>query len=311
MEVMLLKRLLRGWRVMLVGALLMSGVFQAAAATNSLVFCAQPAHLTAAQKDRLLIFGSVVRDVLEQSGRSVAIVSRSGIDLDRFSIRYSHSGISLKNSPNTPWSVRQLYYACDAQKAKIFDQGLAGFVMDFDGRDIPFLSLVFVPELQGSEMINSALDSKLALSLLDPHYSGNAYAFSTIYQNCNQWVVEMLAHAWGHLDTGGDARGQAQQWLKDQHYQPTEVDVKHGYMVWLTHLVPLLHNDDHPADNLARNVYQVSMPGSIESFVRSTLPGSSRVEVCMNQTQVVVHHGWDALPDQCIAGAGDEVIPLS
>jgi hypothetical protein len=43
----------------------------------------------------------------------------------------------------------------------------------------------------------AALDTPLALQLLGGSYSANAHAFSTRYQNCNQWVAELLAEAWG------------------------------------------------------------------------------------------------------------------
>ena len=65
---------------------------------------------------------------LEASGQAVALVARSGLDLDRFAVRYSHAGVSLRDSPNTPWSVRQLYFACEERAPRLYDQGLAGFV---------------------------------------------------------------------------------------------------------------------------------------------------------------------------------------
>lgn len=46
-------------------------------------FCDQPAALTAAQQARLLRVSAVVKDVLERSGQSVALVSRTGPRSDR------------------------------------------------------------------------------------------------------------------------------------------------------------------------------------------------------------------------------------
>jgi hypothetical protein len=95
-------------------------------------YCDAPPPLTAGQQGRLLRAAAVLADALEASGRRVAIVSRSGLDLRWFGQRYSHAGISLKASPGSPWAVRQLYYACDEKQPRLFDQGLAAFVLGTD-----------------------------------------------------------------------------------------------------------------------------------------------------------------------------------
>ena len=82
---------------------------------------------------------------LDQSGAQMALVSRSGLALQRLDQRYSHAGVSLKASDNTPWSVRQLYYACDEQRPRLFDQGMSGFVMGANDPDEGYLSIVLLP----------------------------------------------------------------------------------------------------------------------------------------------------------------------
>src|SRR5436190_12809502 len=95
---------------------------------SALRFCDKQAVLSAEQQDKLIRFGAIIKAELDKSGENLALIARSGLDLSRFGVRYSHAGVSLKASQNTPWSVRQLYYACDEQKPRIFDQGMAGFV---------------------------------------------------------------------------------------------------------------------------------------------------------------------------------------
>jgi hypothetical protein len=282
-------------------------------ASNSLVFCARQPALSAEQKDHVLRFTDTVKQVLQNSGSDVALISRSGLDLDRFNIRYSHAGISLLNSKNTPWSVRQLYYACDDGKAKIFDQGLSGFLLDQEASRPSFVSLVFLPSAEGNRLAQEALNNHAALSVLSPHYSANAYAYSTMYQNCNQWVVEIMARAWGNLSLQGDDdnRASAQTWLRQQQYQPTDIDVKYHLLVWLANFVPLVHNGDHPEQNLSQERYQVSMPTSLEGFVRSRMPQAQRIEMCLGPKQIVIHHGWDTISDDCSPGAQDQVVPVS
>ena len=279
----------------------------------ALRFCDRPAALSAGQQDTLFRFGAVVKEALDASGQGVALIARSGLDLSRFGMRYSHAGFSLKASPNSPWSVRQLYYACDEQRPRIYDQGLSGFLLGSDAPDIGYLSVVFVPADAAVELERAALDDRQALALLGLAYSANAYPFSLRYQNCNQWVMELLAAAWGRRGDAADAepaRAGAQGWLADQGYVPSLVDVGYRPLMWASAFIPLLHNDDHPAENLIRNTYRVSMPASIEAFVHARVPGATRIEFCHNRRQVVVRQGWGLIPEGCSPEAQDRVIAL-
>ena len=105
---------------------------QAAGSHASSRFCDRPAAIDASQQDRLLRFAAVARALERLLDHGVALISRSGLDLSRFGVRYSHAGISLKASPNGAWSVRQLYYACDESRPRLFDQGMAGFLIGTD-----------------------------------------------------------------------------------------------------------------------------------------------------------------------------------
>jgi len=275
-------------------------------------YCDHPTELTAEQKDRLLRFGAVIKTELDRADVPMALVARSGLDLGRFGLRYSHAGFSLKASPNTPWSVRQLYYACDEGRPRVFDQGLSGFLFGTDNPAVGYVSAVLLPAADARELERIALDSARALRLLNTTYSANAYAWGLRYQNCNQWVVELLASAWGHLDDdSANPRAQAQRWLAEQGYVPTRIDVGNRAWMWAGAFVPWLHSDDHPADDIAQMVYRVSMPASIEDFVRTQVPGATRIEFCHTDTQIVVHRGWEPIAEGCTPGAQDTVVSLS
>jgi len=295
-------------------ALLLALLFGAAwgsCQAGGLRFCDQQAALNATQKDRLFRFGAIIKTELDNSGAALALVARSGLDLSRFGLRYSHAGFSLKASPNTPWSVRQLYYACDEGRPRIFDQGLTGFLLGTDDPAVGYVSVVFVPSVEAGELEQAALDNGRALQLLNATYSANAYAWGLAYQNCNQWVVEMLATAWGGIADADAPRAQAQQWLAAHEYTPTRIEVGNRLLMWAAAFVPWLHDDDHPSDDIAAMVYRVSMPASIEAFVRASVPGASRIEFCHTEHQVVVHHGWEPIADGCVPGAQDRVITLA
>jgi hypothetical protein len=259
----------------------------------------------------LIQVAAVVKDILEQSGQSVALVARSGLALQRLEQRYSHAGVSLKNSPNAPWSVRQLYYACDEQRPRIFDQGMSGFVMGAHDPAEGYLSIILLPPAAADELEKTAVDDHTALQLLGGSYSANAYAFSQRYQNCNQWLAEVLAAAWGNISPDHDVRRQAQAWLSAEGYSPTVLRVGWQPLMWLARWLPWLHSDDHPSVDLEAAQFRVSMPESIEGFVRSRFSQARRVELCYTAWHILVHHGWGLIAEGCVPAPGDTVWALS
>ena len=302
---------MRCWLRLTLG-LLASGLAHLALA-NSLDMCDRQAKLSAAQQDRMFRFAALVRDELQANAGAAALVARSGTDLDRLGIRYSHAGVVLRDSDNGAWSVRQLYFACDERQPKVFDQGLAGFMLGTDKADLAYVSAIILPPPQADALARVVANKAQAVGMLAPHYSANAYAYSTRYQNCNQWVVELLAQAWGELDdglAGAALRQQAQRWLKSQGYVPTTIDVRLRPLMWAAPLIPYLHSDDHPSQDLAANHFRVSMPQAIADFVHDYAMGAQRVEFCHTDRIAVIHRGWSVLPDGCQPLPGDTVIGL-
>jgi len=174
---------------LLLAACLCGGAAAARAGPASLQLCERSAPKTAQQQDRVLRFAALVKRELDESGQAVALISRSGVDLHRFGVRYSHAGVSLKTNGNAAWSVRQLYYACDEGRPRLYDQGLAGFALGDDDATLGYVSIVLLPDAQARELQAAALDNARALRLLAATYSANAYPFSLRYQNCNQWEI--------------------------------------------------------------------------------------------------------------------------
>jgi hypothetical protein len=273
-------------------------------------FCDRASKVAAADQDRVLRFAGAVKQELERSGARLALVARAGLDLSRFGLLYSHAGIALKDNPGGPWAVRQLYYACEESRPRLFDQGMAGFAL---GADVPshgHIALLFLPDEDGALLERAALDKRLALALLAGQYSANAYAFGTRYQNCNQWVAELIASAWGRLDGQDAPREQAQAWLRAQGYAAGPVKLPSHWMMFAGQFVPLVHVDDHPLDDVYALALHVSVPASIENFVRRQAPLTRRVELCHDTQRIVVHRGWEPLGAGCEPMPGDEVIAL-
>ena len=289
------------------------GVLGPGAHAGVMRYCDEPVPLTAAQNDRLLRFGGIVKAELERSGASVALIARSGLDLSRFGQRYSHAGVSLKAGRDSAWTVRQLYFDCNERRPRLFDQGIAAFVLGSGEPTLGHVSVLLLPSKPAAELERTALDKRRALELLGTDYSANAYPFSLRYQNCNQWVAELLAAAWGPGDDRGDAidrRQRAQAWLKSEGYEPTVFDVGWRALMWAGAFIPWVHGDDHPAEDVEHKLYRVSMPASIEAFVRRKVQGAARLEFCHTETRVVIRRGWEPIDEGCRAGAQDEVIAL-
>jgi hypothetical protein len=289
--------------------LLALGAWAPASWAEPLRYCERPVELSVRQQDVMLRFAGLIKTELENSGQRLALMARSGQDLHRLGHRYSHAGLSLQDSPNTPWSVRQLYYACEEQRPRIFDQGITGFVMGTNNPQLGYVSLLLLPDEAAQPLERAALDPRQALHVLASQYSANAYAYSDLFQNCNQWVVELMALAWGWPTPSVEpSRAELQAWLLSQQYQPSLMDVGWAPVVWAASLLPYVHNSDHPAADLAARHYRVTMPASLESFARQRYPDARRVELCHTEQRLVIHRGWEPLAEGCVAGEGDEVV---
>ncbi|MES2298240.1 MAG: DUF2145 domain-containing protein [Pseudomonadota bacterium] len=294
----------------LVALFLALAAFNASAGVSAASrFCDSGHPLSAAEQDHLLRFAALVREELAGSASDIALLSRSGLDLTRFGIRYSHAALAWRGDTGG-WSARQLYFACDEGRPRIFDQGLAGFVTGTDDPKLGFVSMLRLPASAAPALRHTLLDTPTALQLLAGRYSANAYAYGLDYQNCNQWLVELLAVAWAELDNGADLRARAQGWLRAQQYAPEPVDVGSRWLMLASYFVPLIHLDDHPAEQRAALKLQISLPTSIETFMRRRLPDAERIEICHDDKQVVIHRGWDPITGRCRPGDGDRVVPF-
>ena len=272
--------------------------------------CERPAELDAAGQDRLLRIAALLRRELDAAGAGVALVARSGTDLRRLGIRYSHAGLTLKANPAGPWAVRQLYYACDERRPRLFDQGLAGFLLGSDDPRRGFVSLLALPGAAGRAVEAAALATPRAAALLAGTYSANAHAWSTAYQNCNQWLAELLADAWGFAGAPAPGRAAAQAWLRDAGYAPTAVPLDSHAIVFAAHLAPLTSVRDHPLEDLQALTMRVSLPGSLADFALRQVPGARRIELCHDGGRVVIRRDAPPLDERCQGAPGDEVVEL-
>ncbi|HEY4069047.1 MAG TPA: DUF2145 domain-containing protein, partial [Burkholderiaceae bacterium] len=99
-----------------------------------------------------------------------------------------------------------------------------------------------------------------------------------------------------------------QAWLASQGYDPTPVELGSHFLMAAAPFVPMVHVDDHPIDDQYALHFRTSLPASLERFVHERVPGAQRIELCHDARHVVVHRGWDALPEGCVPREGDRVI---
>jgi len=201
--------------------------------------------------------------------------------------------------------VRQLYYACAEGQPRLFDQGLAGFVTGSDDASVGYISLLLLPPEAAQPLAAAALDKGVALGLLNARYSANAYPFSTEFQNCNQWVAELIAAS----AAGTTTRADAQAWLKREGYGPAPVHAS-PWLMLAGRFVPWLHFSDHPAEQLNTGAVQTSLPTSIEAFALQRWPAARRVEFCHGPAGVVQRESGAPLADGCRPQPGDRVVAL-
>jgi hypothetical protein len=295
------------WWLGLAGCLLF-GMAQAGSVAQR--FCDLHTALSVQDQSRLLRVAAITKDALQASGAEVALVSRSGLDLERFGVRYSHAGLSLREGELGPWSIRQLYYACEEGRPRVFDQGLAGFVAGTDDIATGFLSIVLLPPQAGAAVQAAARDNARAVRLLGAQYSANAYAYSVRYQNCNQWLMELLATAWGQLPQNPVLRETAQAWLWQAGYRPAGVSLDSHLWMAAAHVVPWINLDDHPEEDRFALRMRTSLPRDIETFVHQQWPDARRIEVCHAPGRVVVRQGWEPISAGCHASGTDQVFAL-
>ncbi|MBQ0930519.1 DUF2145 domain-containing protein [Ideonella sp. 4Y16] len=268
------------------------------------VWCSQPLQPNATQHDRLLRFGAVLRERLRQSTAPAVLVSRSGTNLHWLGQRYSHAGVALRDNPLAPWAVRQLYFACEEQRSRVFDQGLPGFLLDFADPDEGYVSLLLLPPEAASALARAALDETSALGVLEPRYNAASYPFDLSDQNCNQWLLELMARAWG----APPGRAGAQAWLAEAGYRPAHVET--GALQGLAPFIPWVRGGGQPRETLQQGVWQVSLPSSIEDFVRQRYPQARRIELCHDGRRVVLRENGPPIADGCRPAPGDVLTPL-
>ncbi|TAG66329.1 MAG: DUF2145 domain-containing protein, partial [Burkholderiales bacterium] len=158
------------------------------------------------------------RSALDATGAKVVVIARSGQDLRKYRLRYSHLGFAVRGEDGR-WLVSHKLNQCGSAVAHLYRQGLAEFFLD----DLFRADAVFVVLRNDvQEALYPVLTSARVKALHIESYNVVAYPWSTRYQQSNQWAIETLAMAMSPRVRG---REQAQAWLKFEGYIPTPLDI--------------------------------------------------------------------------------------
>jgi hypothetical protein len=203
------------------------------------------------------------RSMLEKSDVRVALLGRVGSDLSAYGLRYSHAGFVWRDHPKGRWLVVHELNRCATATSAVFDEGLGNFFLD---DPFAYEALLVIPSQHTQEKLVRVLSSPLPGHFHHHAYSLLASPWSTRYQNSNQWMLELLAAALtpeGTIST----RTQAQRWLQQQRYIPSEVHISPVERLGAKLFSANVEFDDHPLANRIAGRYQVVTVESVTHFL--------------------------------------------
>jgi hypothetical protein len=225
---------------------------------------------------RGLALATRTQEALDASGARVVFVARSGQDLRKYGLRYSHMGIAYKRDPDGPWRVLHELNHCTEATSALYRQGLGDFFLDDPWR---YETAWAVPSPVIQERLLALLfDDARATSLHDRHYNVVAYPWSTRYQQSNQWTIETLAAA---MEPAIDSRERAQAWLKLKGYEPTTLRL--GPLTRLGARITSANVafDDHPNEKRFSDRIETASVDSVFAWLERTRMAGAPVRIAL------------------------------
>ncbi|MEH6434544.1 DUF2145 domain-containing protein [Massilia sp. DD77] len=231
----------------------------------------EEAPLSAQEALRSIELAQRTVDALERSGASVALVARAGQDLRKHGLRYSHMGIAVRDHPAGRWTVVHALNHCGSDRSMLYNEGMGNFFLTdlfrFEGQ-----LLIPGPSAQAGLARLFARQPALPPALHAPRYNMLSYAYSTRYQNSNQWVLETWAAASAPQRVA--SRPQAQQWLRSAGFSPITVEIPAATRLGARLLRANVAFDDHPFERRMAGQIDTVTVESIVRFVLAADPGA-------------------------------------
>ena len=210
---------------------------------------------------------------LEATDAQVALIARVGQDLSRQGLRYSHMAYVWRDHPKGRWLVVHELNDCGTAQSALYDEGLANFFFDVFAHE----AAILIPSPQSQARIVTMLASPAPRALHSSRYNMLAFAFSTQYQNSNQWVLETYAASASEFEVKDRTR--AQQWLKLAGYAPITVHVPTPQRLGARLFRANVEFDDHPFGRRAAGQIDTVTVESVMRFVKKIDPGAREILV--------------------------------
>ena len=233
--------------------------------------CGERAAATPQALAKGLQLGQRVREQLESSGASMALVGRIGLNLGEFGQRYSHLGVALRDHVRNRWQVVHLFNPCGKAESEIQIQLIEKF---YETDLFEYEALVVLPSYANqNRMRNAFMQPATANVLHQKAYNLIAHPFRTEFQNSNQWILEMMTVA---LDTTGRTRDRAgaQRWLQAQGFEPAGVRIPNTRRSAARLFSPHVRFSDHTQEEYEKQTYLVVTVESITRFLSQVDPGT-------------------------------------
>jgi len=209
---------------------------------------------------------------LDRSGAEVVLLARAGQDLSGYGLRWSHVGFVYRDTAGSGagakpvWRVMHKLNQCGTALADVYRQGLGEFFMDNPYRYEAAFS-VLKPELQQS-LLPLLRENARAAALHTPAYSMVAYAWGREYQQSNQWALETLAAGAAPREVFN--RAQAQDWLRRQGYQPSDLRLNTAKRLGARIGMANVAFDDHPSARRFTGHIETTTADTIFSWLNRT-----------------------------------------
>ncbi len=220
-------------------------------------------------------------EALETHGVKVGVIARIGQDLSKWNQHYSHIGIVYRSrsaASGSTWRVVHKLNDCESDRANLYRQGLAEF---FSDQPHDWETAVVPLSPQVAQKILPALSANQQIATLhEPRYSMVAYAWSTRYQQSNQWAVETLAML---IDPKISTRSQAQRWLSDRAYRPGRLRLGTFTRLGARVTKANVEFDDHPSKLRFSGRIDTTTADSVLRWLEQSGIGEPRVVVRLDR----------------------------
>ena len=237
----------------------------------------EPRKLTAATLESGLAMAAQTLGALQASGEKIVILARSGQDLGKYGLRYSHFGFAYRQADaqgGSVWRVVHKLNACGSAVSDIYRQGLGEFFLDDPWR---YEAAWVAPSAELQERLLPLLqDDAAVLRLHHKAYNMVSYPWSTRYQQSNQWVIETLAMA---AEPGVASREAAQAWLRFKGYEPTTLKLGTFERLGARVTAANISFDDHPNEKRFSDRIETVTVDSVFAWLRRAGLGKPPVEL--------------------------------